>query len=147
MAPLLRPSCIFNPDNQQPEGRQLQLSTGQRAGRLTVGGLVWALLMTLAIACERNAWADGSGQAAPGNSSAAPAASSSPTPAAASTPVPPLSSPTIVGPLQMASPNEVDLPKLVPRLSEIPSPIVDLLKFDVNGVVSGIGIVQPRRTR
>jgi hypothetical protein len=42
----------------------------------------------------------------------------------------------------MASPNAVDLPKLVPPLSELPGPVADLLRFDVNGVVSGIGILQ-----
>ncbi len=113
------------------------------AGRSTIVGLVWALLLTVAMACEQNAWADGSAQATPGNTSAVPAASASPAaPAAASTPTPPLPSPSVTGPLQMASPNAIDLPKLIPALSEMPSPIADLFKFDVNGVVSGIGIVQ-----
>ncbi len=48
----------------------------------------------------------------------------------------------MVGPLQMASPNEINLPKYVPFLSELPAPIATLFDFDVNGVVSGIGIFQ-----
>ena len=79
---------------------------------------------------------------APAASSAAPATASSPTPAAAATPVPPLSSPSMVGPLQMASPNEINLPKLAPFLSDLPAPVANLFDFDVNGVVSGIGILQ-----
>src|SRR6202035_2856071 len=75
--------------------------------------------------------------------SAAPAAGVSPAaPAASPTSVPPLSSPTMVGPLVMASPNEINLPKYVPFLSELPAPIATLFDFDVNGVVSGIGIFQ-----
>jgi hypothetical protein len=107
--------------------------------------------MALAIAYQPNAWADGSGPAAPGTPgapaaaptaapAAAPVASSSP--AAAATPVPPLSSPAMVGPLQMASPNEINLPKMAPFLSELPGPIATLLDFDVNGVISGFGMVQ-----
>jgi Putative beta-barrel porin-2, OmpL-like. bbp2 len=64
-------------------------------------------------------------------------------PAAAPTPIPPLTSPSVTGPLQMASPNSIDLGSLgIPGLSEMPSAVANLLKFDVNGVVSGIGIVQ-----
>src|SRR6202790_5613484 len=117
----------------------MKLSMEHRAGRSTVVGLVWALLLTFIIACGHNAWAD-SPVATP---VALPAAASSPPPhAAAATPVPPLTSPTMVGPLQMASPNEVNLPKYVPFLSELPAPIATLFDFDVNGVVSGIGIFQ-----
>jgi hypothetical protein len=121
----------------------MKSSIGHRAGRSTVGSLVWALLVILMITCAPNTWAEGSAGTAPGNSSAAPAAASSPpAPAAVATPVPPLTSPTMVGPLQMASPNEVNLPKYVPFLSELPAPVANLLDFDVNGVVSGIGIFQ-----
>ncbi len=42
----------------------------------------------------------------------------------------------------MASPNEINLPKLAPFLSDLPAPVANLLDFDVNGVVSGIGIFQ-----
>ena len=42
----------------------------------------------------------------------------------------------------MASPNEVNLPKYLPFLSELPAPIATLFDFDVNGIVSGIGIFQ-----
>jgi Putative beta-barrel porin-2, OmpL-like. bbp2 len=117
----------------------MKFGIGKRARR-SVGGL--ALLVMFVLAFQHNAWSEAAGAAAPGNSSAAPAASASPTPAAASTPVPPLSSPTMVGPLQMASPNAINLPKLAPFLSELPGPVTDLLNFDVNGVISGIGIVQ-----
>jgi Putative beta-barrel porin-2, OmpL-like. bbp2 len=95
------------------------------------------------IACEHNAWADGSGGPASATPGASPAAAAStPAPAAAATPVPPLSSPAMTGPLVMASPNEINLPKYVPFLSELPAPIATLFDFDVNGIVSGIGIFQ-----
>lgn len=82
---------------------------------------------------------------APAAAPAAPPApaAAAPAPAAASTPVPPLSTPAMVGPLQMASPHNINLPKLLPMLQEVlPGPVADLFNFDVNGVVSGIGIVQ-----
>jgi hypothetical protein len=63
------------------------------------------------------------------------------TPVAAATPVPPLTTPSVTGPLQFASPTAIDLSKML-GLSELAPPIGDLLKFDLNGVVSGIGIVQ-----
>jgi hypothetical protein len=64
-------------------------------------------------------------------------------PAPAPSPAPPLSSPSVTGPLTMASPHPIDLGNLgIPGLSEMPSAVANLLKFDVNGVVSGIGIVQ-----
>jgi hypothetical protein len=95
------------------------------------------------IACEHNAWADGSGGPASATPGASPAAAAStPAPAAAATPVPPLSSPAMTGPLVMASPNEINLSKYVPFLSELPAPIATLFDFDVNGIVSGIGIFQ-----
>src|SRR5271156_1085890 len=119
----------------------MRLSMGNRAGRSAVGSLMWVLLLTLLIACEHNAWADASAPA-PGASSAAPKAA--PTPSPAPTPVPPLSSPGMTGPLQMASPNEINLPKYLPFLSDLPAPIATLFDFDVNGVVSGLGLFQNR---
>lgn len=72
---------------------------------------------------------------------AAPAAASSPAaPAAAASPTPPLSSPSVTGPLTMASPTVVDLSTL-PFLANLPG-ASDLGKIDLNGVASGIGMVQ-----
>jgi outer membrane murein-binding lipoprotein Lpp len=65
------------------------------------------------------------------------------TAAAAPTPAPPLSTPAMAGPLSMASPRQIDL--AIPGSSEIPL-LSDLTKFDINGVVSGIGIVQNNTT-
>jgi hypothetical protein len=129
-----------------------------RAGRSTFGSLLWALLLTFLIACARSAWADSSGGTGPGTPSTAPASAAPATPApagaapaaatspaapvAAATPVPPLTTPAMTGPLVMASPNEINLPKYVPFLSELPAPIATLFDFDVNGIVSGIGIFQ-----
>ncbi|MBV8055621.1 MAG: porin [Deltaproteobacteria bacterium] len=70
---------------------------------------------------------------------ASPAAA--PSPVAAATPIPPLTTPAVTGPLQFASPTPIDLTGVI-GLSEAPKPIADLLKFDINGVVSGIGITQ-----
>jgi hypothetical protein len=64
-----------------------------------------------------------------------------PSPVAAATPAPPLTSPTVVGPLTWQSPTAIDLSKML-GLNEMAPPVSDLLKFDINGVVSGIGIVQ-----
>jgi hypothetical protein len=107
--------------------------------RTSVKRLTWVVLISLVIG-QQNAWADGSGQTAPVGSGPTPSASASPV--AAATPVPALSSPTMVGPLQMASPNEINLPKYAPFLSDLPAPIANFFHFDVNGVVSGIGIFQ-----
>jgi hypothetical protein len=90
------------------------------------------------IACGHNAWADASAPAVSATSKAAP------TPSPAPTPVPPLSSPSMAGPLQMASPNEINLPKYAPFLSDLPAPVANLFDFDVNGVVSGLGLFQNR---
>ena len=96
------------------------------------------MLLTLMIAGGHNAWADGSAPATP-----APAASSTPAAAAAApTPVPPLTTPAMTGPLVMASPHEINIPKYVPFLSDLPAPIATLFDFDVNGVVSGFGQFQ-----
>jgi len=131
---------------------------GNRGGRWAVGSVVSILLLTVLITCEHNAWADSSGGAAPAAPStapataapaapapagAAPAAAGSPAaPVAAATPVPPLSTPAMTGPLVSASPNEINLPKYVPFLSELPAPIATLFDFDVNGIVSGLGTFQ-----
>ncbi len=64
-------------------------------------------------------------------------------PAAAPTPEPALSTPAIAGPLSAASPRQIDLP--IPGVSNIPG-ISDLTKFDINGIVSGIGLVQNNTT-
>src|SRR5258708_25757222 len=98
-------------------GRKLNME--HRAGRSTFGSLVWALLLTFEIACAHSAWADSSGGTAPGIPStppakAAEAASSPAAPVAVATPVPPLTTPAMTGPLQMASPNEINIPKYVP---------------------------------
>ena len=42
----------------------------------------------------------------------------------------------------MASPNEINLPKYLPFLSDLPAPIANLFDFDVNGVVSGLALFQ-----
>jgi Putative beta-barrel porin-2, OmpL-like. bbp2 len=93
------------------------------------------MVFSIGAASQHNVW----GQTPPATAAAPAAAVASP--AAAPTPVPPLSSPTMVGPLSMAPPNEINLPKLL-GMSELPAPIATLLDFDVNAVVSGIGIVQ-----
>ena len=111
---------------------------GHRAGRLIVGSLAWAMLLTLMIASGHNAWADSSA----GTPGMAPAAQSSAAPSAAPTAVPPLSSPAVTGPLQMPAPNEVNIPKYLPFLSALPAPVANLLDFDVNGVVSGLALFQ-----
>ncbi len=112
--------------------------------------LLAALLVAFAIFGQWTASADQS-SATPGTSGspAAPAPPSAgapattpaaPAPAAAPTPTPPLSSPSVTGPLQFASPTLVDLAGLA-GLSDVPA-ISELGKFDINAVVSGIGIVQ-----
>ncbi len=127
---------------------------GQRS-RLTAGRSLVVMVLMLGVICRQSVAAAQSGGAAapsigaPGGCGGTPAAAapapvpSAAAPAAAATPVPPLSSPTVVGPLQMASPNSLDL--ALPALSDIPV-ISELNKFDINGVVSGIGIVQNHAT-
>jgi hypothetical protein len=122
------------------------------AGRSPAGKIVWVLFLAVVFAFHQSAWADSSGATVPGTATnggapaGAPAAQSSMaaarSPAAAPTPVPPLTTPAMTGPLTMASPNEINIPKYVPILSELPAPVAGLLDFDVNGVVSGIGIFQ-----
>src|ERR1700719_1915542 len=125
----------------------MRLNMGNRGGRWAVGSVASILLLTVMIACEHNAWADGSGGPGSATPGASPAAAGSPAPAAAATPVPPLTSPTMVGPLQMASPNEINIPKYVPFLSDLPAPVANLLDFDVNGVVSALGLLQDHPVR
>lgn len=107
-----------------------------------VGSLVLALVSAVVMSWESEAWSDSSGSGASSAQGAAPAAASSPVASAAPTPVAPLVLLTMVGPLSMASPNEINLPRYFPFLSELPAPIANLLDFDVNGVFSGIGIFQ-----
>jgi hypothetical protein len=102
------------------------------AKALRILNLVGLLSLLSVLGSRTPAWS----QAAAGG---APASSASP--AAAPTPVPPLTTPAVTGPLQFASPTLIDLTGLF-GFSEAPAPIADLLKFDLNGVVSGIGIVQ-----
>jgi hypothetical protein len=64
-----------------------------------------------------------------------------PSPVAAATPIPPLTTPSVTGPLQWASPTPIDLTGLI-GISEASQPVADMLKFDINGVASGIGITQ-----
>lgn len=110
--------------------------------------LLAALLLTCAIFSQRIASADQSsaGPGSAGAPAAAPAAAApaAPAPAAAATPVPPLSTPSVTGPLQFASPIPIDLSGIA-GLSDVPV-LSDLGKFDLNGVVSGIGIVQNHAT-
>jgi hypothetical protein len=68
-------------------------------------------------------------------------AAAAPSPTAAATPVPPLTTPSVTGPLQWQSPNAIDLSSMLGLNETVPA-VADLLKFDINGVVSGIGIVQ-----
>ncbi len=64
-------------------------------------------------------------------------------PTPAPTPAPPLTTPSVTGPLTMNSPTTVDLSGVAgPMLSGLPESIQNLEKFDLNGVASGIGIVQ-----
>jgi hypothetical protein len=99
-----------------------------------------ALFVAFVIFGQRSASAQSSSTtAAP--SASAPAA---PAPAAAATPIPPLTTPAVTGPLQFASPAPIDLSGMA-GLSDIPV-LSDLGKFDINGVVSGIGIVQNHAT-
>lgn len=112
------------------------------ARRLFLGGLLGVVFFGVMTTGHTEADA----QTTPPNAATAPSTNVAPapaaSPAAASTPVPPLSSPTMVGPLTMASPNEINIPKYVPFLSELPAPIATLFDFDVNGVVSALGYVQ-----
>jgi Putative beta-barrel porin-2, OmpL-like. bbp2 len=100
-----------------------------------------------AVAALRASWPQALSAAAascpevPPSPAAAPKPAAAPSPVAAATPVPPLTSPAVTGPLTWQSPTAIDLSKML-GLNEIAPPISDLFKFDINGVVSGIGIVQ-----
>src|SRR5262249_14816043 len=132
-------------------------------------GLVSSLGLIFLINTGNRAWAQGTGGTAAPSATACPSAAASavaelratfpqalssaaaacpvvaaspaaaPSPVAAATPIPPLSTPSMTGPLQFASPNPIDLTGLI-GLSDAPAPIADMLKFDVNGVVSSLGI-------
>jgi hypothetical protein len=94
-----------------------------------------------AIADLRATWPQALSSAAAACPAAAASAAAAPSPVAAATPVPPLTSPSVTGPLSWQSPTAIDLSKML-GLNDIAPPVADLLKFDINGVVSGIGIVQ-----
>jgi Putative beta-barrel porin-2, OmpL-like. bbp2 len=98
------------------------------------------LLLVFAIIWRQPAWAGGS-SGTPGPSSTGSTGTSNA--AAASAPIPPLLSPSVTGPLRMASPISIDLTPLFPPACSRPSTaITNLLKFDVNGIISGIGAAQ-----
>src|SRR3984893_9575078 len=103
--------------------KEMRLNMGNRGGRWAVGSIASILLLTVMIACEHNAWADGSGGPASVTACAPPGAAGTPAPAAAATPVPPLSSPAMTGPLVMASTNEIQLPKKAPFRLSLPTPL------------------------
>jgi hypothetical protein len=95
-----------------------------------------------AVAALRASWPEALSSAAaacPPVAAVRPAAA--PSPVATATPVPPLISPAVTGPLAWQSPTAIDLSKML-GLNEIAPPVSDLFKFDINGVVSGIGIVE-----
>ncbi|HLK84894.1 MAG TPA: outer membrane beta-barrel protein [Candidatus Binataceae bacterium] len=121
-----------------------KLKMGYRFGRPIFSACIGALLLALIAAGARDARADATPSATPAAGAPAAAAKATPAPVAAATPVPPLSSPGMTGPLVMASPHEINIPKYAPFLSELPAPIAGLLDFDVNGVVSGLGFFQNR---
>ncbi len=121
-------------------------SLSMRTVRLLAAVLVaFALFGQRTASAQTSVTSGASGGAAPtapagaGAPAAAPAPAA-PAPAAAPTPIPPLSSPSVTGPLQFASPTPIDLSGMA-GLSDIPA-ISDLGKFKVNAVASGIGIVQ-----
>ena len=99
-----------------------------------------------AVAALRAAWPQGLSSAAEACPVAAASPVAAPSPVAAATPVPPLTSPSVVGPLSWQSPIAIDLSKML-GLNDIAPPVSDLLKFDINGVASGIGIVQNHAVR
>jgi hypothetical protein len=101
---------------------------------LKATGFMAALLLAFAIAGQETALAQQAG------TTAAPAA----TPSAAPTPVPPLTTPAVTGPLHMSSPIPIDVSGML-GLHDVPL-LSNLGKFDVNGAVSGIGIVQNNPT-
>src|SRR5579871_5328813 len=121
-----------------------KLKMGYRFGRSMSSASIRPLLPPLDSACARHTRTDATRSATPAAGAPAAAAKATPAPVAAATPVPPLSSPGMTGPLVMASPHEINIPKYAPFLSELPAPIAGLLDFDVNGVVSGLGFFQNR---
>src|SRR5256885_14917725 len=101
------------------------------AKALRILNLVGLLSLLSVLGSRTPAWS----QAAAGG---APASSASP--AAAPTPVPPLTTPAGTRPLQFASPTPIDLTRPL-GISQAPTPSSDLLKFDLKGAGSGVGIV------
>ncbi|HZO80763.1 MAG TPA: outer membrane beta-barrel protein [Candidatus Binataceae bacterium] len=101
-----------------------------------------ATLLAFGVCGRLSAWAQSTATVTPPAAGAP--ATAAPAPAAAPTPIPPLTTPAVTGPLQFASPTPIDLSAMT-GLSDVPV-ISDLGKFDINGVVSGIGIVQDHAT-
>ena len=123
------------------------INTGNRAlaqgtgGTAAPSGTVCPPAAASAIANLRATWPQALSAAAATCPAVAASPPAAPSPVAAATPIPPLTTPSVTGPLQWASPTPIDLTGLI-GLSEAPAPIADLLKFDINGVASGIGITQ-----
>ena len=99
-----------------------------------------------AVAALRATWPEALSSAAAACPTAVASPAAAPSPVAAATPVPPLTTPSVTGPLSWQSPTAIDLSKML-GLNEIAPPVADLLKFDINGVVSAIGIVQNHAVR
>jgi len=94
-----------------------------------------------AVATLRAVWPEALSSAAASCPQSVVAPPAPPSPAAAATPLPPLTTPSVTGPLHWQSPTPIDLSGML-GLGEVARPIGDLMKFDLNGVVSGLGIVQ-----
>lgn len=124
-------------------------SLSRRKARLVAAALLTFVLFGQRSASAQSTGTPGAATAAPPSGApaapaappaAAPAAAAAAAPAAAPTPIPPLTTPSVTGPLQWASPTPIDLSGIA-GLSDVPV-LSDLGKFDINAVVSGIGIVQ-----
>ena len=86
------------------------------------------------------AYSTASAQSTTGGAAAEAPPAAKPSPVAAATPVPPLTTTSMTGPLQWASPTQLNLGK-IPIISQIPI-INQWTDLDINGVLSGIGMVQ-----
>ncbi|HLH75466.1 MAG TPA: outer membrane beta-barrel protein [Candidatus Binataceae bacterium] len=101
----------------------------------TVTTVTAAMLLALTLA-----YSTASAQSSTAGASAEAPVAAKPSPAAAPTPVPPLTTTAVTGPLQWASPTQLNLGK-VPIISQIPI-INQWTDLDINGVLSGLGMVQ-----
>ena len=123
------------------------INTGNRAlaqgtgGTAAPSGTVCPPAAASAIANLRATWPQALSAAAATCPAVAASPPTAPSPVAAATPIPPLTTPSVTGPLQWGSPTPIDLTGLI-GLSDAPAPIADMLKFDINGVASAIGITQ-----